>query len=89
MPQGTKWTAGRSLLALIVIAFGFPLIAAGVSTAFSSIHSLAATLNTTGMPPELQLIQQIVAFVAWTLSVPVFIAILIAASLIKEALERE
>lgn len=83
-----EWTAGRSLLALLVFAFGFSLFAAGIHAVFSTLYNATNALNLTNAPPELLMMRDIVRFVAWTLTVPVFVAILIAASFIKEALER-
>lgn len=83
-----EWTAGRSLLALVIFAFGFSIFVVGIHAMFSTVYNATNALNLTGAPPELLMLRDIVRFVAWTLTVPVFVAILIAASFIKGALER-
>ena len=75
-------------MALVVAAFGFGILASGLAAMMKGVSTALGTLNVTNAPPELQLLKGVAEYAAWLLSVPIFVAILIAAGYIKQALER-
>lgn len=91
MPGVTRWTPGRVILLLLLIGFlGYTF---NILAAFTSLPRLlvSVTYNNTQqyLPPEARTINSIALFFTALLTAPLFVAITIAAGLVKDVLERK